>query len=119
MKRLIPVVAAILIAFAARTHAHAHLHSSTPANHSTLASAPTSITLEFQEAVQLTALAIQKSNATLQKIGPLPTTASRTFTLPLPALDAGHYVVTWRAVSDDRHVMSDKLEFTVSPAPAK
>ena len=119
MKYSIPLLAVVLMAFATQSHAHAHLHSAKPVNHSTLSSAPTTVTLEFEEAVQLTALAIQKGDATAQKIAPLPAEASKTFTLPLPTIGSGHYVVTWRAVSDDRHVMSGKLDFTVSPSAAK
>jgi methionine-rich copper-binding protein CopC len=117
MKRLIPLMAALT--FTSQSYAHAHLHGSTPANHSTLSSAPTTVTLEFQEAVQLTALAIQKGDSPAQKIGSLPSAGSKTFTLPLPAIEAGHYVITWRALSDDGHVMSNKIEFTVAPSAAK
>jgi methionine-rich copper-binding protein CopC len=112
-------MAVALMAFASQSQAHAHLHSTKPANHSTLSSAPTTVTLEFEEAVQLTALAIQQDDATAQKIAPLPAEASKRFTLPLPAIGSGHYVVTWRAVSDDRHVMSGKLDFTVSSSATK
>jgi len=119
MKHLSPLMALVLMAFASQSHAHAHLHSTKPANHSTLSTAPTTVSLEFEEAVQLTALAIQKGDATAQKIAPLPAEPSKTFTLPLPAIGSGHYVVTWRAVSDDRHVMSGKLDFTVSSSAAK
>ena len=87
MQRLIPILAAAILAFTDQAHAHAHLRSSTPANHSTLSSAPTTVTLEFHEAVQLTALSLQKSDGAPHKIAPLPGAASKTFTLPLPAID--------------------------------
>jgi methionine-rich copper-binding protein CopC len=119
MKRLIPLITAVGLTFASQVYAHAHLLRSIPANHSTLSNPPTAVTLEFQEAVQLTALAIQKGDATVQKIAPLVSTSSKTFTSPLPVVDAGHYVITWRARSADGHVMSNTIEFTVSPPAPK
>jgi len=119
MRRLVPFLAATLLALTDQAQAHAHLRSSTPANQSTLASAPAALSLEFNEAVQLTALTLQKSTGTPQKIAPLPAAASKTITLALTALDAGRYLITWRAVSDDRHIVSGKVEFTIAPPPAR
>jgi copper resistance protein C len=118
MKWLIPGIAIAALGLSSLADAHAHLRRSTPANHSTLAVAPPNVTLEFQEAVQLTAAAIGKVDAKPQKIGSLPAAASKVFTLPLPSLDPGTYVIKWRAASDDGHVMSDTIQFVVSPSVA-
>lgn len=96
--------------------AHAHLHASVPGNHSTVAEAPKQIALEFNEAVQLTTVSIQKGDGPATKLGPISDAASKAFSLALPALEAGNYIVKWRAVSDDGHVMADKLLFTVGAA---
>ena len=107
------------LGFASIAAAHAHLQSSTPANHGVLAVAPTEVTLNFQESVQLTALTVQAENAKPQKLGPLPSETSKTFKLPLPSLGAGAYVIAWRAVSEDRHVMSSTISFTVQATVKK
>jgi len=113
MRRLLTVcVAAATLTGAGLALAHAHLRSSTPADHSTWSSAPTSVTLEFQEAVRLTALSLQKAGAAPVKLGPLPSAAAASFTLPLPAIEAGAYRLNWRAASDDGHVMAASIEFT-------
>ena len=111
MRSIVVFLAAL--GFAGVAAAHAHLQNSAPANHSALAVAPTQVTLNFHEAVQLTALSVQAGSAKPQKLGPLPSETSKTFKLPLPSLDTGAYVITWRAVSEDRHVMSGTIAFTV------
>jgi len=65
--------------------------------------------------VRLTAAAIGRSGAQPLKIASLPVAASRMFSLPLPALGPGSYVITWRAASGDGHVMSGTIQFTVQP----
>jgi methionine-rich copper-binding protein CopC len=115
VKTFTPWIAVAALSATGLAHAHAHLRSSTPANHSTLTAAPKMVTLEFQEPVQLTALSIGKGGK-IEKIAPLPAPASKTFALPLPVIDAGTYVITWRAVSGDGHVMSATIEFSVQPA---
>jgi len=116
MRSLIPWIAIAALSATGLAEAHAHLHSSTPANHSRLSVAPKTVTLEFEEPVQLTALSVKKAEGEPQKITSLPAAASKTFSLPLPAIDAGTYVITWRAVSDDGHVMSATIQFSIKPA---
>ena len=111
MKSLVITIAALAVASVAS--AHAHLHVSTPANHSVIAEAPKQVSLQFNEPVKLTALTIQKGDGPVTKLGPLPDAAAKDFTLAAPKLDAGSYIVKWRAVSDDGHIMADKLLFTV------
>lgn len=93
--------------------AHAHLHTSMPANHSVVADAPKQINLQFNEPVRLTSVTIQKGDGSATKLGPLPDAAAKEFALAVPVLDAGSYIVKWRAVSDDGHIMADKLLFSV------
>jgi len=116
MKSLIPWIATAAFLVTGLVEAHAHLQSSSPANHATLSVAPETVRLEFQEPVQLTALSIKNGNGEARKIAPLPATASKTFAVPLPPIDAGTYVITWRAVSDDGHEMSATIQFSVRPA---
>jgi methionine-rich copper-binding protein CopC len=63
----------------------------------------------------VTALSIQKEGDKEQAVKPLPTAASEQVSVPVSALSPGKYVVNWRVVGDDNHVMSGKLHFTVSP----
>ena len=113
-----PVVLMVALAGALASSiaiAHAHLHASMPVNNSVVAEAPKKINLQFNEAVQLTAATIQKGNGPATKLRPLPAAVAKDFTLVAPLLVPGTYIVKWRAMSDDGHIMSDKLLFTVGP----
>jgi copper resistance protein C len=103
-----------LLGIASLAAAHVHLKQSVPAEGATVSAAPTQIVLTFNEPALLTALWIQQDANPKQKLGPVPTEAESTITVPTPGLKAGKYVVTWRAVAPDRHVMSGALHFTVS-----
>lgn len=74
--------------------------------------------LHFSEAARVTALSIQKGDETKQKLGPLPAQPSARVSVPVPRLAAGQYVVSYRVVSSDNHVMSGNIRFTVDPNAA-
>ncbi|MFT3907190.1 MAG: copper resistance protein CopC [Steroidobacteraceae bacterium] len=93
--------------------AHAHLHESSPANGAVLKSAPKELSMSFSEAVQFTALTLSKDGAAAQKLEPLPRQAAAKVSVPLPALGAGSYTVSYRVVSDDGHLMNGTLAFTL------
>jgi methionine-rich copper-binding protein CopC len=102
--------------FAVTSHAHAHLQKSSPANNSVITTSPPSLELHFSEAARLTALSIQKGEEPKQNLAPLPTTAAQQLTVPLPPLTPGTYLVFWRVISADGHVMAGALHFTLSAA---
>jgi methionine-rich copper-binding protein CopC len=111
VKRLL--LGATLLALASLAHAHAHLTSSAPADASTLSTSPPSLVLNFSEAAVLTAASIQKAGAAPRKLLPLPTRAAAQVSFALPALTPGAYVVSWRALGADGHIMPGRLGFTI------
>ncbi|HEV2228091.1 MAG TPA: copper resistance CopC family protein [Steroidobacteraceae bacterium] len=108
------ILAAGLIA--ATAQAHAHLEKSTPAEGSTLTSAPAAFEVAFSEAARLTALSIQKGREPRQAVKDLPATVDRTLRVALPTLTPGVYTLLWRAVAADGHVSSGAVHFTISPS---
>jgi len=117
MKTLSTLAMTIALIAAQPAFAHTELAATVPADRSTLAAAPEKLELEFSEPVRLTALTIQRGDAAKQSLGPLPSANSEKFAVALPAgLGEGHYVVTWRALSEDTHVMSGELMFAVGTA---
>jgi methionine-rich copper-binding protein CopC len=106
--------AAVLLSLVAVAQAHTHLKESAPAEGSTVKAAPESITLTFSEAARLTALSIQKDGGDEQKITSLPAQSAAKISVPAPKLAPGKYTVNWRVVSEDNHIMSGKLHFTVA-----
>jgi methionine-rich copper-binding protein CopC len=107
---------AALLVCATVAHAHVHLRSSIPADASTLSAAPPSLVLEFSEAALVTAASIQEVGGSPRKLVPLPAKAATRLSLALPALVPGAYVVSWRAVSADGHIVADKIHFTIASA---
>jgi len=107
------VCASVLMACSALAFAHTHLVKAVPAEGSTVTISPPKFVLTFTEPAKLTVLSLQKDAEPAKKIGPLPTTPSTEISIPAPQMAAGKYVLSWRAVSDDGHVMPGKLTFTV------
>jgi len=114
MKYCLSLLAILSFAAAGVAHAHAHLEKSQPARNSTVSVLPKNVVLEFNEAVQMTALTLQAGDEKARDLGPLPNAAGKVITVPMPALAAGRYIIKWRAVSDDNHVMSGEVLFTVT-----
>lgn len=104
----------VLLAVTGVASAHAHLKQSTPAEGAVVSTAPTQIVLTFSEPALVTSLSIQHDGNQPEKLSPLPKDADVSVTVPTPGLKPGKYVVTWRAVSNDKHITSGQVHFTVS-----
>jgi methionine-rich copper-binding protein CopC len=107
-----------LATFAVTASAHAHLRKASPADGSVITTSPSNLVLNFSAAARLTAASIQKGHEPRQKLKTFPTSAAQQISVPLPQLTPGTYSVSWRVVSDDGHVMSGTLHFTLAPARA-
>lgn len=105
--------AGILLSLCAAAAAHTHLVKSLPADGATVSAPFPNFVLTFAEPARLTALSIQKDAEPARKISPLPTGAAAEIAVPAPKLAAGRYILSWRAVSNDGHVMPGKVTFTV------
>jgi methionine-rich copper-binding protein CopC len=103
-----------LIALGVTANAHAHLQSSSPADHGVITTSPPNLELVFSELARLTSLSIQKDKEEKQSLKSLPTSAAVKISVPLPALTPGTYEVIWRVLSDDGHTMAGVLHFTLS-----
>lgn len=114
MKRNISILLAVTTLAAGSALAHTELATTVPANGAMIAEAPENVQLTFSEPVRLTALSIQKDGERKQSLGPLPSETIEEFSVALPAtIDDGHYVVTWRALSEDTHVMNGEFMFAI------
>jgi methionine-rich copper-binding protein CopC len=113
--RLTKVLSAFILALAASAAiAHAHLQKAVPANGAVVNASPTSVVLTFSEAAKLTACWLQKGDGPKQKIGAVAASAAREISVPMPQLQPGLYVLSWRAVGDDGHVVPGQLQFTIA-----
>jgi len=119
MKILPLVLFSITILNAHSASAHTALAQTVPADGATISAAPESAELRFSAPVRLTALSVQMDGAEKRSLGPLPSEATEQFTVTLPALEPGHYIVSWRAMSEDTHVMSGEFMFTLGPTGSR
>lgn len=113
MKKWNGWVGGVALMLAISAQAHTHLKSATPAEGSTVKSAE-QITLTFSEKATVTALTLQKEGGDERKLTPPAEAATDHVTVAAGKLEPGKYTLNWRVVSDDKHVMSGKLHFTVS-----
>jgi methionine-rich copper-binding protein CopC len=94
--------------------AHAHLLRAVPADGSVLHAAPGRVVLTFSEAARLTALWLAPAAGARRPIAALPADAAAEISVALPPLAPGSYVLSWRVVGRDGHVVPGELHFTVS-----
>ena len=114
-RTLVVLVAATLATTAAL--AHTKLKSSVPAADAALAQPIAEIVLEFVEPVQLTAVTLTSGTGAGQELAALPRERAAQFAIGIRTpLAPGDYVIAWRAVGADTHLVSGDIPFTVSPA---
>lgn len=99
---------------AAGAHAHTSLTGSTPADGATLEASPEEIVLTFSEPVRLTARSLEKRGGDGVPLEAPPAERSEQFVAAVPELSPGEYVVSWRVISADTHVVSGEVSFTVA-----
>jgi methionine-rich copper-binding protein CopC len=99
---------------------HAKLQSTIPAADAQLQIAPTSLTLTFNEAVQLAMLIVTADGKNIPVTVDRSAAAAARVSVALPALAAGRYQVQWSVLAvDDGHVSKGTFSFAiVGPASA-
>jgi copper resistance protein C len=113
-----PVSIVFLSLIASSALAHSQLTASTPADKASVATPPQQLELHFSEPVRLTALALTRTGEGRHALDALPKERQRDFSVPSPGLASGQYTVTWRALSDDAHVMTGEFTFAVGEPAA-
>ncbi len=112
--------ATLVVAVAGPASAHSQLIKMTPADGSTVASAPTQVVLYFNENIQNVGdkVIVETPNASRVDTGG-PVILNNTATQALsPLTVAGEYTVEYRIVSADGHPVSRVLHFTYLPPGA-
>jgi methionine-rich copper-binding protein CopC len=95
--------------------AHSVATHTSPANGSVLTVAPTEFQITLNEAARLTKLTLQKAgDAKAQELGPLPKDPQQFIAIAAPKLGAGGYILRYRTVSSDNHIMPGVIKFTIA-----
>ncbi|WP_193161768.1 copper resistance CopC family protein [Microbulbifer hainanensis] len=114
-KSLIKILALSTLLFSAALSAHTHLESSAPADGAQLSQSPEALQLHFSKAVRLMHVSLEEKSAGQVKLAFMPgAVAEKDISLPLPALEAGEYTVSWVTLGGDGHKMSGKFSFKLS-----
>ncbi len=117
MKRLLLALVAILLPIAAASPALAHTavrETSIPDN-ATLSAPPSNFTVRFSASTGLANVTL--TNAAGREIAldyTPPHAMATTFTIQLPTLAPGAYMISWRTMARDGHVMPGAIHFTVT-----
>ncbi len=118
MKQTIQTVALLACGLAgASAFAHARLQASAPADASTVSPAPTSLRLQYNEAVEAPLCAVTligpgEAEVTTAKVAG-DKDDPKTLVLALPKLIPGSYRVEWAAAGHDGHRTKGEIHFAV------
>jgi len=112
------VALATPIALAPAASAHDAFVGSTPKAGSTLTTAPTSVTVSFEEPPLAAGLAVAVTapDTTLVTSGDPVLTGTDVVSPLVPLTQAGVYTVAWRVVADDGHPVTGTFSFTLDLA---
>lgn len=95
--------------------AHSPLERTVPAHEALLAQAPANVALDFKGNIRLTQVTLKHSD---QNEADLDLDGFNGFisdyTIPVPSMGPGTYVIEWRGLSDDGHPMNGTFSFTVA-----
>ncbi len=116
MRKFILVLLGIVGLSVLQAQAHTYLSESIPADEAVVNVAPGEIVLGFSEVVRLTAVSIRSGDGAEQALEPLPGETGERFVVSVTDLSPGDYVVSWRAVGADTHIVSGEFRFTLVDA---
>ncbi|MDX1491898.1 MAG: copper resistance protein CopC [Pseudohongiellaceae bacterium] len=119
-RNLLQLVLMAFLAICVQSGAYAHsaLKSSSPEKGSTVSS-PSMLMLTFNDAVRLVKFELKGDAGAVDTGFAAKPAANTMFHIPVPALSAGAYEVTWSILGGDGHAVSESFGFNVDPnAPA-
>ena len=116
MKRVMLVLLGLIGLVALQAQAHTYLSISIPADEAVVTTAPAEIVLEFSDAVRLTAVSLRGDGGAEQALEEFSGEPGERFVVGVSDLSPGDYIVSWRAVGADTHIVSGDFRFTVADA---
>jgi copper resistance protein C len=114
MRTLLSVLALVVAtAVAGPAHAHAFLDHASPAVDSTVATAPTELSLSFTQNLEPAFSTVEVSGPGGRVDAGKPQISGNTMRVGLKTLSPGTYHVHWRALSVDTHTTQGSFSFKV------
>jgi methionine-rich copper-binding protein CopC len=113
---LIPTVLAATILGTPAAYAHAELQQALPAPGSSVATAPTQVSLSFTEKLEPKFSRVEVRDAKSERVDQGEVTVSgSSMSVALKPLAPGRYSVRWRVLSTDTHKSQGSFSFRVGP----
>jgi copper resistance protein C len=100
---------------AAPASAHASLVRSSPADQSSLPTAPTTVTLTFDENIRMPSVVLVTNADGASVVQGRTTVVDNIARIPVSTGPSGDFTVAYRVVSADGHPVSGRLSFSVGP----
>lgn len=94
--------------------AHGTMQMSVPAANSTVKAMPEQIMLHFSEPTKITAVSIAREGSKEKQDLKVPSDAKTMQTIAAPKLEPGVYVIDWRGMSGDSHMIKGSVRFTLA-----
>jgi copper transport protein len=108
----------VVVFHSSAASAHASLLASDPADGATLATAPATLTLSFNEPVEPLAIRILDGEGAASAVTQIRRDGADLILTPPAVLGEGAHVVSWRVISADGHPVGGSLTFWVGPRGA-
>ena len=115
MKRLLPVLLAAALMGAAPAFAHGGMIETSIHDNAKLAEAPEDFKVTFQHESAITSMMLMTADKKPIALGFKPSKdLGKEFSVPLPKLAAGSYILSWKSMAKDGHAMPGAVRFTVT-----
>lgn len=112
---LIATLFAAAMLSAAPAFAHGGMVETSIENNASFAHNPADFKIEFEHDSMITTIMLMTAENKMIALDYKPTkTLGKAFTVPLPQLAAGTYIVSWKSVAKDGHAMPGAVKFTVT-----
>jgi methionine-rich copper-binding protein CopC len=111
----VPLAVSFLVL--AEALAHSKLDSSNPGANAAVDADFDEVVLEFNDPVRLTLVNLRDAAGTRRELAAIPSETQARFVVAIrEPLNAGAYVIEWRAIGADTHIVSGEIPFEVKPS---
>lgn len=103
----------MLLLFTATASSHTTVAETVPKNGSVLKQSPEAVQIRFAHDARLTSAVLVGEDKQERRLDFIPKGNSESFKFPEPDLGPGRNEIRWKALSDDGHVISGSLIYTI------
>ena len=115
MKFFRSLTTCMLLLLTSPAFSHTTVAEIVPRNGSVLEQSPDTVEIRFAHSARLTSAVLLGEDKQERRLEFIPSGNSDTFKFPAPDLGPGRNEIKWKALSDDGHVISGSLIYTIKP----